>query len=55
LVIFDVKWYKLQMNEHDPNKNVIKNDNGFKMVNKGHLSEEHITTFSQANVNTYFT
>ena len=33
LVLFDVKWYTLQMNECDPNRIVIEHDNGFTMVN----------------------
>jgi hypothetical protein len=33
LVLFDVKWYMLQMNEHDPKRTVIEHANGFTMVN----------------------
>jgi hypothetical protein len=33
IVLFDVKWYRLQMNEHDPYRIVILHDNGFTMVN----------------------
>jgi hypothetical protein len=33
IVLFEVKWYKLQMHEHDPERTVIENDNGFTMVN----------------------
>jgi hypothetical protein len=33
LVLFDVKWYMLQMNEHDPERTVIKHANEFTMVN----------------------
>jgi hypothetical protein len=33
LVLFEVKWYKLRMNEHDQDRNVIEHANGFTMVN----------------------
>ena len=33
VVTFVVKWYRLQLNQHDPNKTIIKHDNGFTMVN----------------------
>jgi hypothetical protein len=33
LVMFEVKWYRLQMNEHDPERTVIEHANGFTMVN----------------------
>jgi hypothetical protein len=33
LVLFNVKWYRLRMNEHDPERNFIEHDNGFFMVN----------------------
>jgi hypothetical protein len=33
LVMFEVKWYRLQMNEHDPDRTVIEHANGFTMVN----------------------
>jgi hypothetical protein len=33
LVMFDVKWYRLQMNEHDPERTIIEHANGFTMVN----------------------
>ena len=32
LVMFYVKWYKLQMNERDPDRTIIEHDNGFTMV-----------------------
>jgi hypothetical protein len=35
LGLFKVNWYRLHMNEHDPERNVIENDNGFTMVNTG--------------------
>ena len=33
LVMFDVKWYSLPMNEHGTNKSIIQHDNGFKTAN----------------------
>jgi len=33
LVLFDVKWYRLCMNEHDHDRTIIQHDNGFIMVN----------------------
>jgi len=33
IVLFEVKWYGLQMHAHDPERNVIEHDNGFTMVN----------------------
>jgi hypothetical protein len=33
IVLFDVKWYRLRMNKHDPDRTVILHDNGFNMVN----------------------
>lgn len=32
LVMFNVKWYRLRMNEHDPKRTVIEHANGFTMV-----------------------
>ena len=31
--MFEVKWYKLRMNECDPERTVIEHANGFTMVN----------------------
>ena len=33
VVLFEVKWYRIRMNEHDPKINVIDHANGFTMVN----------------------
>ena len=33
IVWFEVKWYMLSMNEHDPERTIIEHDNGFTMVN----------------------
>jgi hypothetical protein len=33
IVLFEVKWYRLQMHECDPERTVIEHDNGFTMVN----------------------
>ena len=33
IVLFEVKWYRLLMHEHDPKINFIEHDNGFTMVN----------------------
>ena len=35
LVLFDIKWYRIWMNEHDTYKIVIQNDNVFTMVLMG--------------------
>jgi len=32
LVMFEVKWYRLQMNERDPERTIIKHANGSTMV-----------------------
>ena len=33
LVMFIVKWYRLQLNQCDPDRTIIEHDNGFTMVN----------------------
>jgi hypothetical protein len=33
IVVFEVKWYRLWMHEHDHERTIIENDNGFTMVN----------------------
>ena len=33
LVLFVVKWYRLQLNQRDPDRTVIEHANGFTMVN----------------------
>ena len=33
IVLFEVKWYRLQMHERDPERTVIEHANGFTMVN----------------------
>jgi hypothetical protein len=33
IILFEVKWYRLQINERDPERTVIQHDNGFTMVN----------------------
>ena len=33
IVMFEVKWYRLRMNERDPEKTIIYHANGFTMVN----------------------
>jgi hypothetical protein len=32
LVLFDVKWYRLQMHEHDEERTIIQHANGFPMI-----------------------
>jgi hypothetical protein len=32
LVLFDVKWYRLRMHEHDEERTIIQNANGFPMI-----------------------
>ena len=32
-VLFVVKWYRLQLNQRDPDRTIIEHDNGFTMVN----------------------
>jgi hypothetical protein len=41
LVLFDVKWYRLRMHEHDEERTVIKHANGFPMIKT--------TTFEKTN------
>ena len=33
VVLFIVKWYKLWLNQHDPDRTIVEHDNGFTMVN----------------------
>jgi hypothetical protein len=33
IVLFEVKWYRLRIHEHDSERTVIEHDNGFTMVN----------------------
>ena len=33
VVMFVVKWYRLQFNQRDPDRTIIEHDNGFTMVN----------------------
>jgi hypothetical protein len=33
IILCEVKWYRLQINERDPKRTVIQQDNGFTMVN----------------------
>ena len=33
LVIFVFKWYRLRLNQRDPDRTIIEHDNGFTMVN----------------------
>ena len=33
IVLFEVKWYRIRMHEHDPERAVTEHDNGFTMVN----------------------
>ena len=37
VVLFEVKWYRLRMNERDPERIVINHSNGFTMVNTREL------------------
>ena len=37
IVLFEVKWYMLRMNERDPGRTVIEHANGFSMVNRREL------------------
>jgi hypothetical protein len=32
LVLFDYKWYRLRMHEHDEERTIIKHSNGFPMI-----------------------
>ena len=38
VVLFIVKWYRLRLNQHDPNRTIIEHDNAFTMVNTRFLS-----------------
>ena len=33
VVLFNVKWYRLRLNQRDPDRTIIEHDNGFSMVN----------------------
>jgi hypothetical protein len=33
IILFEVKWYCLRINERDPERTIIQDDNGFTMVN----------------------
>ena len=33
VVLFVVQWYRLWLNQRDPNKTIVEHDNGFTMVN----------------------
>jgi hypothetical protein len=55
LVMFKVKWYRLQMNERDPERTIIEHDNGFTMVNTRTLERVLSFMFFQANVSRSFT
>jgi hypothetical protein len=33
IILFEVNWYRLRINERDPERTVIQHDNGFTMVN----------------------
>ena len=33
VVLFILKWYRLRMNQRDPDRTIIEYDNGFTMVN----------------------
>ena len=33
VVLFVVKWYRLRLNQHDPDRTMFEHDNGFTMVN----------------------
>ena len=33
VVLFIVKWYRLRLNQHDPDRTIIEHDSGFTMVN----------------------
>ena len=33
VVLFVVKWYRLRLNQNDPDRMVIQHDNGFTMIN----------------------
>ena len=33
IVLFFVKWFRLRLNQNDPDRTVIKHDSGFTMIN----------------------
>ena len=53
--MFDVKWYMLQMHQHDEERSVIQHDKEFLMMKQQYLKKQIIAMFFQANVNKYFT
>ena len=54
VVLFVVKWYRLRLNQRDPDRNIIKHDN-LPWLIQGFFSQEQSPMFFQANVNMYFT
>ena len=55
ILLFEVKWYRLWMHEHDTERTVIEHDNGFTMVNTRDLKRVQSLMFFQVNVSKYFT
>ena len=55
VVMFISKWYKLRLNQHDPDRTIIEHDNGFTMVNTRLFEPKRRPMFFQDNVNMYFT
>ena len=33
VVLFVIKWYRLRLNQNDPDRTIIQHDNGFTMIN----------------------
>ena len=54
VVMFEVKWYRLWMNESDPERTITEHANGFTMV-KGHLNQVYSLMFFKFNVSRSFT
>jgi hypothetical protein len=55
LVLFDVKWYRLQMHENDEEKTIIQHDNRFLLIKQQFLKYQITTMFFQVNVRKSFT
>ena len=55
VVLFIVKWYRLQLNQRDPDRTIIEHDNGFTMVNTSLFDPKTEPYVLQANVTRYFT
>jgi hypothetical protein len=54
LVFFDVKWYRLQMHEHDGERTIIQHANGFLMIKKTIFEKENDCYFFPSQCEQFF-